>query len=86
MTREDLEQRRAHITQTLSVLHPIWPLLTAEVVVRISDMTERLIAQDDEQTRGGIKALRELLNLPETLQHEREGITAGLSEDSDPAS
>lgn len=86
MIREELEQRQAQIAGALSALLPAWPHLTREIDARITFLTDRLITENDEQTRGRIKALRELLNLPETLQQEREGITAGLSEESDPAS
>jgi hypothetical protein len=43
-------------------------------------LTAELIGQDNEQTRGRIKQLRELMELPETLHQEREGISAGLAE------
>jgi hypothetical protein len=85
VSREELEQRQAQIAQALPALSSAWPYLTREIESRIASLTGRLITENDEQTRGRIKALRELLNLPETLQQEREGITAGLSEESDPA-
>jgi hypothetical protein len=80
------QERADQIAGMLSVLMPAWPALTMEVSERIENLTAELIGEDNEQTRGRIKALRELLNLPETLQQEREAITAGLSEESDPAS
>jgi len=47
---------------------------------RIADLTERLIGQDNEQTRGAIKELRRLIDLPAQLQDELRDLTAGLSE------
>jgi hypothetical protein len=43
-------------------------------------LTLDLIGQDNEQTRGRIKQLRELMELPETLAQERDGLSAALAE------
>jgi hypothetical protein len=48
---------------------------------RISELTENLINNDNEQTRGAIKELRRLRDMPETLVHEREGISADLPDE-----
>lgn len=78
-----LEERLIQINALLPALQH--PALAAMLTARIAELTNKLIAQDNEQTRGAIKELRALLNLPDTLQHERDGITAGFSEQSDPA-
>lgn len=52
---------------------------------RIASLTERLIGTDSEQVRGAIKELRQLIDLPGQLQTELTYLTAGLSEQSDPA-
>lgn len=62
-----------------------WPSISVEIERRIGDLTERLIAQDSEQTRGAIKELRYLIDLPAVLQVERDHLAAGLSDSSDPA-
>lgn len=62
-----------------------WPSISVEIERRIGELTERLIAQDNEQTRGAIKELRYLIDLPATLQSERDHLAAGLSDSSDPA-
>lgn len=62
-----------------------WPRISVEIERRIGDLTERLIAQDNEQTRGAIKELRYLIDLPAVLQSERDHLAAGLPEQSDPA-
>jgi dihydroorotase len=77
MTPED---RLAEIDQTLEALRPAWPHLRVLLEGKRADLTVQLIAQDNEQVRGRIKALGDLLELPETLQQEREGIRAGLAE------
>lgn len=81
MTAED---RLGEIATWLEAVKGAWPLLSAELERRIAEHTTALISADNEQTRGRIKALRELLELPKTLDDERQGISAGLSE-SDPA-
>ena len=72
MTTPRIEQ----IDATLKAIQPGWPFLLAEVQARIADETERLITQNNEETRGRIKALRDLMTLPEALEAERAGILA----------
>lgn len=81
MTHEEIGARVGQIGRTLDALRDAWPSLSAEIQSRIEDRTNALITANDEQTRGGIKELRNLLNLPETLQQEREGLTAALSDE-----
>ena len=52
----------------------------AEIQQRIDALTVQLISQESEQVRGRIKALRDIQDMPETLQQERDGITAGLAD------
>lgn len=56
------------------------PALEAYLRERIAELTNKLVSENDEQTRGRIKQLRDLLNLPESLLQERDGITAELPE------
>lgn len=76
-----IDERIDHINKTLSAIQHGWPFLLVELENAIKAKTESLIAQNDEQTRGAIKALRDLMNLPETLHYEREGLTAALSDE-----
>ena len=73
-------ERVNQIDRSLTAIQNGWPFLLAEINERIDTLTLSLIAQDNEQTRGRIKALRELKELPETLKQERESISAGLAE------
>lgn len=68
------EERVKQIDGQLEALRGAWPTLREVVSEKVADLTLQLIAQDNEQTRGRIKALRELMELPETLQQEREDI------------
>lgn len=74
------EQRVQDIEQALNVLAPAWGALSEYLTGRIREHTASLVSADNEQTRGRIKALQELLELPVTLQQERDGISAGLAE------
>lgn len=78
-----LQERIEQINKQLHALQS--PALIDLLKDRIEELTEKLIGEENEQTRGRIKALRDLLNLPKALQHEHEGITAELSEESDSA-
>ena len=77
MTYED------RITQINALLPALAnPALLAHITEQIARLTEKLISANDEQTRGAIQALSTLINLPEALQYERDGIAAALSEQS----
>lgn len=77
MTPED---RILEIDAALSALQPAWPAFSAVLQDKKQALTVELIAQDSEQTRGRIKQLRELMELPDLLRQEREGIRAALAE------
>lgn len=74
------EDRISEIDAALSALRPGWAAFAALLEDKKQALTLELIAQDNEQTRGRIKQLRELMELPELLQQEREGIRAALAE------
>lgn len=78
-----MSERLEHINSLLSALDRVWPSFVVELNALIEDKTTRLISENDEQTRGAIKALRELLDLPETLKSERDHMTEALPEQSD---
>lgn len=78
----DLAKNRADdIANWLSSLDGgAWPFLAAELRAKRDALVQQLIGKDNEETRGRIKALQDVLNLPETLSQEREGINAGLAD------
>jgi DNA anti-recombination protein RmuC len=71
-------ERLDHINRLIPALQA--PALVEQIKEMIDEQTQKLIDADDEQARGRVKALRDLLNLPEALQYEREGLTAALSQ------
>lgn len=78
-------QRIEQIDATLQAIQPGWPFLMAEVQKQIEREIERLVIQNNEETRGRIKALRALNDLPEALEAERAGILAAELPDPDSA-
>lgn len=74
------EEEITRINKTLEAIQNGWPFFLAELNRQITEKTEALINNDNEQTRGAIKALRMLKELPETLIHERDGWAAALAE------
>lgn len=74
------EQRIEQISAGLESIRGGWPFLSQLFKEEAERLTVELIGQDNEQTRGRIKALRELMELPEALIQERDGISAGLAD------
>lgn len=73
------DERIAQINQTLEALRSGWPFFAAVMQERVGELTASLIAENNEQTRGRLKELRQLMELPDTLTQERDGITAALA-------
>jgi hypothetical protein len=76
------ELRIEQIQKTLEAIQNGWPFFLALLQQRVAEMTDELISQDNEQTRGAIKELRRLTELPETLVQERDGIQAALANEA----
>ncbi|WP_219116093.1 hypothetical protein [Janthinobacterium sp. UMAB-56] len=79
-TDPTLDARLDCLNTTLAALNGCWPRVALEIQQRIDDKTVQLIGENNEQTRGAIKALRDLLELPAALLHERDHISAALSD------
>lgn len=79
------EERVEHINKTLQAMQTAWPFFMVELKAKLHDKTESLITQNDDEARGAIKMLRELMELPEALQQERRDLTAELPDSSDSA-
>ncbi len=74
------QARLDYLNATLAALYGCWPHLVQEIQARIDSKTAQLIGENNEQTRGAIKVLRDLIDLPAALQQERDHITAALSD------
>ena len=73
------KKRIDDIAQGLAAMKVGWPFFIGEVDARIAELTQQLINNESEQTRGRIKALLDVKDLPHTLQSEREGMESALS-------
>lgn len=76
----NINARIDYLNTTIAAIEHTWPQVSIELKSRIEDLTQKLIGEDNEQTRGAIKELRRLLVLPETLASERDYIKAAQDE------
>lgn len=76
----EVEARIAHISALIDSMRACWPSIVEELRAREADLITQLVAQDNPETRGRIKQLRDVIDLPYLLRSEQEGLTAGLSE------
>ena len=77
----NIRSRVNTITQLLDALPSVWPLLTSEIERLQCDLVQSLIAENNEQKRGMIKALSMIKELPQSLESERKVLNDGLSQD-----
>lgn len=75
------EDRINQISAGLERMAHAWPFLAGEIENRAKELIESLVNQDNEQTRGQIKALRWVLDLPSDLATERDGMRSALSQE-----
>lgn len=64
------QQRLAEIMAFQGALQAIWPIFSKELEKRRQENILRLIASDNEEARGRIKELSDLLDLPQRLNQE----------------
>jgi rubrerythrin len=76
------EDRIKEIQRTIEAIQNGWPFFLALINERASELTESLISQENEQTRGAIKELRRLTELPANLQQEMSSISAALADEA----
>lgn len=66
----DSKDRIAELMALMGGLSAAWPTLSRHLSARRNDCLEQLVAANDEEIRGRIKELNDLLELPERLQQE----------------
>lgn len=76
------EDRINQISAGLERTAHAWPFVAGEIEARAKELIESLVNQDNEQTRGQIKALRWVMDLPYTLAQERDGMSAALADEA----
>lgn len=77
--------RLTQIDAALAGTKVAWPAICNEIKLLIADYTDALVSQNNDETRGRIKALRDLMDLPETLEAERRSILAAELPETDSA-
>jgi hypothetical protein len=77
---DEVKARIEQISALIDAMRTCWPAVVAELRARESDLITQLIAQDNPETRGRIKQLRDVIDLPSLLRSEQDGLTAALSE------
>lgn len=76
----DAKERLAELMLLQGALSSVWPTLEKEFLKRKDLYLSRLVSFNDEGTRGRIKELNELLELPERLQREAQALVAPQQE------
>lgn len=70
------EEELARIGALQQGLNAAWPTFSKWIDERMSDLLLTLIDKDNEQTRGRIKQLRDLKDLPVQLRAQAEALQA----------
>lgn len=76
----DLKSRSAELTQQMEAMRNAWPFLLPVIEQMRADKTQTLIAAENPEARGAIKALQGLIDLPETVKAELEQIRQQLED------
>ena len=74
-----MSDRQAELEVFLGTIAPHWLHVVKEIDDRLEGLTASLIGQNCEETRGRIKALRDLKDLPSSLMIELNAIKAELT-------
>lgn len=77
------QERLAQITPLQHALQAAWTTLKPHLEARRAELIAKLVSANDEQTRGRIKELDELLELPERLQQEAIGLATPQQEEAE---
>jgi hypothetical protein len=77
---EKSEEFKVLSTRFQKIAHSI-SSLQEEIELMIKERLDILIERNDEEARGGIKALRALLDLPLHLKAEMQQLEAGLPQE-----
>jgi len=73
-----MHDRILQLERFIGSVSPNWDQVAREIDSHIDGLIMSLIAQNNEETRGKIKALRDLRDLPTVLKQELDAIKAEL--------
>lgn len=73
-----MQDRISQLERFIGSVSPNWDQVAREIDGQIDGLVLSLIAQNNEETRGKIKALRDLRDLPIAMKQELDAIKAEL--------
>jgi hypothetical protein len=73
----DIHDRLDYLNDVLISMD--WSKIVIEIQRNIDDLTAKLIRENNEETRGAIKALKQVLELKQTFQYEQQQIKESFS-------
>lgn len=74
-----MNDRQLQLEQFMGSVGNNWSQVVREIDNRLEGLIVSLISTNNKETRGRIKALRDLRDLPTALQQELDAIKADLS-------
>lgn len=74
MNQDELSSLKAEKAAQLEALRVSWPVLRPLLQRMRASHVEALVVSESEQTRGRIKALDEVISLPESVMAEMEDL------------
>jgi hypothetical protein len=77
---EDLRTRANRLKQLTEAMRSAWPVLWPVLQEMRDDKTQALIAAENPETRGFIKAVVALIELPESVKAELEQLAQTLED------
>lgn len=74
----EAEARLTQITALFSAMQGAWPAIAVELGLRQQDLIASLISQNNDETRGRIKQLNDLIDLPNSIYQEMQNLKQPL--------
>ena len=81
--KESLGKRSSEITRIMAAIAPCWELIVEELKHRKQSRIEQLIMSNNDEVRGRIKELDDLMLLPGELHQELNDLEPALSDGTD---
>lgn len=72
------EQRLAQVVPLYNAMAGMFPLLAAELLILRANYVESLVSENNDEVRGRIKQLDEMLRLPHSLSQEIQNLNESL--------
>lgn len=77
---ETLQSRANKLRSQIEAMRTAWPFLLPILQERRDEKTQALIAKEDPEVRGQIKAYQGLIELPETVRAELEQLEQAIED------